>query len=99
MSESIVARYAMHQAGVARADMSCRRSRSKGQMPRPPVSTAYAQPSVSIEPGRKIRGQTHGKNQEGRQQTMQTIGRKSSGIPRHENRICLHYFGTIGKQN
>ena len=50
VSESIVARYAMHQAGVVHADMSCRRSRSKRQMPRPPESTAYAQASVSIEP-------------------------------------------------
>ena len=97
MSESIVARYAMHQAGVVHADVSCRRSRSKRQMPRPPVSTAYAQASVSIEPGRKTRGQTHGKNQEGRQQTAQIIGRKSSGIPHHENRTYLHYFWEFWK--
>ena len=54
MSESIVARYAIHQAGVIHADMSCRRSRNKRQTPRPSVSTAYAQASVNIEPGRKV---------------------------------------------
>ena len=87
----------MHQAGVVYADVSCRRSRRKQQMPRPPVSTAYAQASVSIEPGHKTRGQTRGKNQEGRQQTVQTIGRKSSGIPHHENRKCVRYFWEFWK--
>ena len=48
--------------------------------------------------GCKIRGQTHGKNQEGKQQTVQTIGRKNSGFPDHENRTYSHYFGNFGKQ-
>ena len=51
--------------------------------------------SFAFQRGSKIRGQTH----EGKQQTVQTIGRKSSGIPHHENRKCLHYFGNLGKQN
>ena len=55
--------------------------------------------SFAFQPGRKTRGQTHGKNQEGKQQTAQTIGRKSSGIPHHENRKCWHYSGNFGKQN
>ena len=55
--------------------------------------------SFAFQPGRKTSGQTHGKNQEGKQQTAQTIGRKNSGIPHHENRKCLHYFGNVGKQN
>ena len=44
------------------------------------------------------RRQTHGKNHEGKQQTTQTINRKGSGIPHHENRKYLHYFGKFGKQ-
>ena len=55
--------------------------------------------SFAFQRGRKIRGQTHGKKHEGKQQTVQTIGTKSSGIPRHEHRKCLHYFGNFGKQN
>ena len=55
--------------------------------------------SFAFQPGRETHGQTHGKKQQGKQQTVQTIGRKSSDIPHHETRKCLHYFGNVGKQN
>ena len=55
--------------------------------------------SFAFQRGRKVRGQTHGKNHEGKQQAVQTIGRKNSDIPHHENREYLHYFENFGKQN
>ena len=55
--------------------------------------------NFAFQPSRKTRGQTHGKYQKGKEQTVQTIGRKGSDFPDHENRKCLHYFGNFGKQN
>ena len=60
------------------------------------ISLAF---TFAFQPGRKIHGQIHGKNQEGKHQTMQTIGRKKSDFPDHKNRKWLHYFSNFGKQN